>query len=101
MPLGWACHVERSAHREELSLVVEDVQLGRVEIAAACLVAKESVVFPAVPQALDHVMELLGAAVAFGMVDVRLAAEVPGFVGNHRGHQVPGGYWYTGLAYNF
>jgi hypothetical protein len=71
--------------------VVELVQLAGVEVHARGLVTCEGVVLEAVPQALDHVHELVGALVARGRVRVRVQAEVAVHVLSAGGHHVPGG----------
>jgi hypothetical protein len=72
--------VERAAHREVLAAVIEHVELGRVVELARRLVVDEGVRFPAVPQAGDDVDELLRPIVARVVVEVRVAAEVPGLL---------------------
>ncbi|CUI61657.1 Uncharacterised protein [Achromobacter xylosoxidans] len=69
-------HVQRPAHREMLATMAQRMQLGRVEILAAVLVAQEGVVLPAVPQAQHHVVELGGAGIAAGVLDVLVQVEV-------------------------
>src|SRR5215831_16380979 len=83
--------IERAAHLEVLSLVVECVELCRVEIDLGRPVADECVVLPAVPQSLDDLDEFVGAVVALVMRVMRVAAEIPGFVDRRRGHHVPPG----------
>ncbi len=68
--------VQRTLHLQDLALVVQRVQLGRIEVASVLLVADERVVLPAVPKAKDDVDELLRPAIALGMLDMRVETEV-------------------------
>lgn len=88
--LGRTGHVERTAHREVLALVVEDVQPVGLEVAPGLLVVPERVVVPAVPQAGDDLHELPGPVVARGVVGLGVAVEVLRLGVRHRGDDVPG-----------
>ena len=59
-----------------LAAMIEHVQLVRIEIDAALLVAEERVVFPAIPQARDDIVELAGAFIAHGMIRMLLEVEI-------------------------
>ncbi len=83
--------VERAADRQMLALMVEHVQLGRVEEDAALLVAQPGIVRPAVPEPRDHLVELAGAPVAFVVLDVVGQAEIERRVGVGGRHHVPAG----------
>ena len=87
--LGRACHVQGSADLEVGALVLQDVELVWIEVAPGLLVAEEGVVVPAVPEARDHVDELLGLLVAARVFQVLVLPEVRGFRGVGGGHQVP------------
>ena len=82
---------QRAAHLEVLALVIEHVQLGRVEEQAFRLVQHEGVVLPGVPEAEHHLHELGGALVAIGVRRMLGMAEVERLGGGRRGHQVPAG----------
>ena len=83
--------VERPAHREMLALVVEHMQLRRIEIEPALGVADEGVVGKAVPQAGDDIVEFARAAIALVMLDMFVEAEIQRRVGIGRRHDVPAG----------
>src|SRR5262249_7921178 len=85
IPLRRPRDVERAAYREELALVVEDVQFRMVEVLAGFLVAQEGFVAPRVPQTHHYIGEFLGPAVALGMRLVFFPAEI------HRLHFAPAG----------
>jgi hypothetical protein len=72
-----------------LALVVEHVQLVFVKYWPLSLSRTKAVVFPAVPQARDHVVELGRALVAQGVLEVFVAVEVLRLADAARGHQVP------------
>ena len=63
-----------------LSLVVQDMQFGGVEIGCARPVANEGVIVPTVPKSLNDLDEFLGARVAIGVLEMVLAGEVAAFV---------------------
>ena len=67
---------KRAAHRQELALVVEDVQPLGVEIDAVLDIADKGVVGPAVPQPGHDIEELAGAAIALAMLHVLGHAEI-------------------------
>ena len=83
--------VERALDLEVLADVVEEMDLVAVHVDAALLVAQQPAVFPAVPQAGDDLVELLGALVALGVGQVLVEAEILRLVLDLRGHQVPAG----------
>jgi hypothetical protein len=83
--------VERPAHREELALVIEDVELVGIEVAPRRLVVEERVVLPRIPQAGDDLHELAGAAVARGVIGLAVEVEVLRLGVGHRGDDVPRG----------
>jgi hypothetical protein len=58
---------------------------------AGGFVADKGVVLPAVPESGDHLVELLGPAVALGVADVLVPAEILRFSGVIGSHQVPPG----------
>src|SRR5580692_12822111 len=84
-------HIERAAHREMLSLVVQHMQLGGVEIAPGDAVADERVVVPTVPQPAHDLDELDRTFVALAMLIMLLAAEIVGLREIRRGHYIPSG----------
>src|ERR1700730_361173 len=61
--LDWARDVERAADREIPALMVEHVQLVRIEINPIVDVANEGIICPAVPQTRDHVIEFTRASI--------------------------------------
>ena len=71
LALRRARHHQRPAHLEVLALVMEHVQLFRVEEQTRLLVQDEGVVLEGVPQALRHLDELGGALVAVVMRRMR------------------------------
>ncbi len=71
--------------------MVQRMQLVRGEKFAAVLVIGEGVVFPGVPQALDHIQVFLGDAIAHGMGWVLGFTEVIGGAAEPGGHHVPTG----------
>jgi hypothetical protein len=81
--------VERTAHSEMLSVVVQDMKLLGIEIYARLHVANEGVVRPAIPKARHHVEELARAAIARRMPHVFLQAEIHSLVRVAGGHHVP------------
>jgi hypothetical protein len=72
-----------------LALVVERVQLRRLEIDSALDVTDEGVIGPGIPEAGYHVEELAGAAIAGIVLDMLVEAEVHRFVRVARGDEVP------------
>ncbi len=87
--LHGAGDIERAAHREVFPLVVQHMQLVRVEIDAAVDVAHEGIVGKAVPKARHHVVEFACAGVAFAVVHVLLQPEVQRRIGIGGGDDVP------------
>src|SRR5262249_60698378 len=80
MALRRARDVERTAHREMLAPVVQDMDFRRVEIAAGGAVAQKRVVVPAVPQPLHDLDELHRAVITLAVGEMLLAAEIPRLV---------------------
>src|SRR5580700_316822 len=76
MALGRAMHGERPAHRKMLALVVEEMQLCRIEIDAAVLVGDDGAVFKTVPQPEHHFGELTRPSVAVAVMWVAFTAEI-------------------------
>jgi hypothetical protein len=76
MPLGAAGHVDGALHLKEAPLVVQRPDFRGIEEDSGGLVRDDGAVFPAVPQALHHVDELLGDLVAEVVLHVLFAAEV-------------------------
>jgi hypothetical protein len=68
--------VQRAAHLEVFSAVVEGVHFGFVEEDFLGAVVDECVVFPTVPQPGDDLDEFLGALIAGVVVEMFLAVEV-------------------------
>ena len=83
--------VERPAHREIFSLVVEHVHLGRIEIEALFDIAHEGVVGEGIPQAGDHVVELARALVALGVLHVIFQPEIQRRIRIGGGDDIPAG----------
>jgi hypothetical protein len=83
--------IQRTAHLEEPTLVIQHMHLRFVEIPAGRLVEHESAVVPAVPQSLDDLDELRGSGVARFVVEGRLQPEVLGFQLRPGRHHVPTG----------
>ena len=84
-------HGERPAHREMLALVVEEMQLCRIEIDAARFVGDNGAVFKTVPQTEHHFGEFAGASVAVAVMRMRLTAEIVSLGHGERRHQIPAG----------
>ena len=76
MALLRARHRERSARLEELPLVVETLDLGRIGKAAAFLVYQERAVFPGIPVAEHHFHEFVGAVVTQIMLEMGVLAHI-------------------------
>ncbi len=89
LALAGAGDIERPLHRQELALVVQGVELRRVEEDAAFLVIDERVVLPAVPKTLRHVQVFGRQAVADVVGEMLLLAEVRGRAFEPRRHHVP------------
>ena len=71
--------------------VIEDMQLGRIEIAAVGAVAQEGTLLPAVPEPVDDIGELFGPRVTIRMRDESVMIEVQRGRGIGRGHEIPAG----------
>ena len=82
---------ERALHREIFAGVIEDVDLGRIDIAARRLVARERVAVVAAPQAAHHIDELLAALVTVAMRGMDRLAEIGGVLIAAAGDQIPAG----------
>ncbi len=91
LALGRALDVERPLHLEELALVVERVQLVRIDEDAALLVGDVGVVLPGVPEPLHHVQVLARQPIAHVVGQVVGAAEVGRAALQPGGHHVPPG----------
>jgi hypothetical protein len=74
-----------------LSLVVQHMQLGRIEIAASSAITDKRVVVPAVPKPAHDLGKLDGAVVALVVLEMRLAAEIVCLRQIRRGDDVPAG----------
>ena len=90
MALRRTRHGERPARLEELALVVEPLDLGRIGEAAALLVHDQRAVFPGVPMAEHDFHEFVGAVVAVVMFEMGVLAHVVGLAVIERGDDVPG-----------
>ncbi|MNN76950.1 hypothetical protein D3C81_1933680 [compost metagenome] len=86
-----AGNVERAFYREKFAFVLQRMQFAGGEKLATLLVVGEGVVFPGVPQPLDHIHMLLGDAVTHRMRRVLGLAEVIGGAAEPGGHHVPAG----------
>jgi hypothetical protein len=62
--------VERATHGKVLTLVIEDMEFGRIEENAAFDVPDEGVIRPAVPQPRNHIVELPRPTVTLVVLDV-------------------------------
>ena len=91
MALLRARHRERPARLEELPVVIEPLDLGRIGKPAALLVDEQRAVFPGIPVAEHDFHEFIGAVVAQIMLEMRVLAHVVGFAVVDRGDHVPGG----------
>ena len=83
--------VERAAHREIFSLVIEHVHLGGIEIKPLFDVAHEGVVGKGIPQTRDHIVEFARAAVALGVLHVIVESEIQRRVRIGGGDDIPSG----------
>lgn len=83
--------IQRAANREMLTLVVQVMELGRVEVPFRFAVADKRIVVPAVPQSLHHFDKLDGPVVAGIVLVMPLASEVEGFGDVRRGDDIPPG----------
>src|SRR3954447_25703392 len=91
MALRRARNVERAAHLEVLALVIEWMQLRRIEELPARLGAHEGVVIPAIPKRGDDLGEFVGALVALGMAVVSVPVEVQRVRRHAGGDEIPAG----------
>ena len=91
MALRRAMHGQRPAHRKMLAVVIEEMQLCRIEIDAAVLVGDDGAVFETVPQPEHHFGELARPRVAVAVMRVALAAEIVRLGHGERRHQIPAG----------
>ena len=89
--LGRPGHVETAVDLEELALVVEHVELRRVEHPWRRLVVDEGVVLPGVPQRLDDLVGFARLFVALGVGRKLVEPEIARGVVVGAGHHVPGG----------
>ncbi len=87
--LDRAGDVERAAHAEILSLVIEHVHLGGIEIQALFDIAHKSVVGEGIPQPGDDVIEFTRALVAFGVLHMVVEPEIQRGVGIGSGDDIP------------
>ncbi len=71
--------------------VIEDVKLCGIKIDTRLLVANEGVVRPAIPQTGNDVDELTRPAIALGVLEMFVEAEIHGLVRIAGSHDVPGG----------
>ena len=83
--LDRAGDVERPAHGQIFSLVIEHVHFRRVEIKPRLDVAHEGVVGEGIPQARDHVIEFARPLVALGVLHMVVEPEI------QRGVRIGGG----------
>ena len=81
--------VERAAHREIFSLVVEHMHFGGIEIQPGFDVAHKGVVGEGIPQARDHIVEFARALVALGVLHVIFKPEIQRRVRIGGGDDVP------------
>ena len=82
-------NIERAAHRQILALVVQHVQLVRIEIRAAFDITDESVVCPAVPKPGHDVEEFARPLVALAVLHVIVETEIQRGIRIGRGHEIP------------
>ena len=83
--------VERPAHRQMRPLVVEDMELRRIEIDPGRLVAHERVVGKGIPEPRDDIEKLARPVVSLGVRHVLRETEVQRGIGVRRRHDVPAG----------
>jgi hypothetical protein len=91
VPLWAARGVHRPLDPKEPALVVERPDLAVIDIDPACLVGDQCSVFPAIPQPLDHIDELLGALVTQLVVHLTVEAEIERRLRPRAGDDVPSG----------
>jgi len=89
--LDRAGDIQRTAHRQELALVVEHMQPVGVKIDPVFDVTDEGVLGPAVPQPGYDIEELAGAAIALAMLHVLGHPEIQRRVGVGGRDQIPAG----------
>ena len=91
LALGRALDIQRAHHREVFALVIQAVQLARVEKLPSGTVAHKRIVFVRIPQPLHHLNVFGGTPVAGGIVVMFVAAVIAGGTGIATGHHVPAG----------
>src|SRR5262245_66071988 len=74
-----------------LVLMIEEMQLGTVEVKAVRLVGDDCIVLPAVPQTEHDLGELVCPRVTVAVARMGVAAEIVGFRDRERGHEIPAG----------
>ena len=79
MALRRSRDIQRATNREMLALVVQVMELDRVEVTFRFAVSDKRIVVPAVPQPLHHFDKLNCPVVAGIVLIVPLASEVEGF----------------------
>ena len=89
LALRRAFDVERAAHLEEFTLMIEPVQPVGVDELPARLVPDMGAVFPTVPQPLHHVEIFARYAIAHRMGRMFGLAEIGGGIGQPGGDDVP------------
>ena len=89
--LNWTRDIQRTAHFQKLAMMIEYVELLRIEVLSRLDVANERVVGPAIPQARHDVEEFARATVTRRMLHVLLEAEIQRLVRIARRHHVPSG----------
>jgi hypothetical protein len=83
--------IQRAAYREMLALMVQVMQLARIEVPFRVAVPDKGIVVPAVPQS-PHNFDKLDCPVVTGIVLIMLlASEVEGFGDVRRGDDIPPG----------
>ena len=87
--LDGAGDVERPAHGEVFSLVIEHVHLRGIEIEALFDIAHKGVVGKGIPETGDHVIELARPLVALGVLHMVVEPEIERSVRIGRGHDIP------------
>src|SRR6516225_9607587 len=91
VPLRAARDVHRPLDLKEPALVVERPDLAVIDVDRARLVGDQRPVFPAIPQPLDHIDELLGALVTQLVVHLTVEVEIERRLRPRTGDDVPGG----------
>ena len=88
-PLRRAANIQRTGDLEEVTVVIERMQFGRVKKLTALFVADKRVAFPGIPQPFHHVEILIGNAIAQRVFGVFFAGKVLRRPFQRRGHHVP------------